>query len=53
MKVFIAHANRSLAEFGATLFALGLVFSTWTQDKPNILIIWGDDTGWFNDNAYV
>ena len=22
------------------------------QDKPNILIIWGDDIGWFNINAY-
>jgi arylsulfatase A-like enzyme len=23
-----------------------------TQDKPNILIIWGDDIGWFNVSAY-
>ena len=22
------------------------------QDKPNILIIWGDDIGWFNISAY-
>ena len=22
------------------------------QDKPNILIIWGDDIGWFNVSAY-
>jgi arylsulfatase len=33
-----------------------LVFSLATsanaQDKPNILIIWGDDVGWFNINAY-
>jgi arylsulfatase A-like enzyme len=21
-------------------------------DKPNILIIWGDDIGWFNVSAY-
>jgi arylsulfatase A-like enzyme len=21
-------------------------------DKPNILIIWGDDIGWFNISAY-
>ena len=21
-------------------------------DKPNILIIWGDDVGWFNTSAY-
>ena len=22
------------------------------QDKPNILVIWGDDIGWFNVSAY-
>jgi arylsulfatase len=22
------------------------------QDKPNILVIWGDDVGWFNTSAY-
>ena len=22
------------------------------QKKPNILIIWGDDIGWFNISAY-
>ena len=22
------------------------------QDRPNILIIWGDDIGWFNVSAY-
>ena len=22
------------------------------QKKPNILIIWGDDIGWFNVSAY-
>ena len=22
-------------------------------DKPNILIIWGDDIGWFNISAYT
>jgi len=21
-------------------------------DKPNILIVWGDDIGWFNISAY-
>ncbi len=22
------------------------------QDQPNILIMWGDDIGWFNVSAY-
>ena len=35
----------------------GLLVLCWTggalaQDKPNILIIWGDDIGWFNVSAY-
>jgi len=25
---------------------------TIAQDKPNILVIWGDDIGWFNISAY-
>jgi arylsulfatase len=33
---------------------VALVFSATAaaQDKPNILIIWGDDIGWFNVSAY-
>ncbi|MGB5630869.1 MAG: arylsulfatase [Woeseiaceae bacterium] len=30
-------------------FALG---AAQAQDKPNILIIWGDDIGWMNPSAY-
>ena len=26
--------------------------ASFAQDKPNILIIWGDDIGWFNVSAY-
>ena len=22
------------------------------QDKPNIVVIWGDDIGWYNISAY-
>ena len=33
----------ALAGFGASLLA---------QDKPNILVIWGDDIGWYNISAY-
>ena len=37
---------------------LGLVFLAFSslpalaQDKPNILVIWGDDIGYFNVGAY-
>jgi hypothetical protein len=36
---------------------VGLCFSiaavtASAQDKPNILVIWGDDIGWFNVSAY-
>ncbi len=38
----------------ALLAVCGLLVSTWAlaQDKPNILIMWGDDIGWFNVSAY-
>ncbi len=31
---------------------LGCVAPALAQDKPNILVIWGDDIGWFNTSAY-
>ena len=31
---------------------LALSASAVAQDKPNILVIWGDDIGWFNISAY-
>ena len=42
--------NRT-AVIGSVLLA---IFATpaIAQDKPNILIIWGDDIGWFNVSAY-
>ncbi len=37
----------------ATIFLVGLVsIGAEAQEKPNILIIWGDDIGWFNISAY-
>ncbi|MBN3521181.1 arylsulfatase [Algoriphagus lutimaris] len=33
------------------LFLLGPCL-VWAQDKPNILVIWGDDIGWQNVSAY-
>ncbi len=34
------------------VLTLGTVASARAQDSPNILIIWGDDIGWFNVSAY-
>ena len=37
------------------LVAVGLLLITASaaaQDKPNILVIWGDDIGWMNTSAY-
>jgi arylsulfatase A-like enzyme len=35
------------------LLALALgASSAYAQDKPNILVIWGDDIGWYNISAY-
>ncbi len=28
------------------------IFTTEAQQKPNILVIWGDDIGWYNISAY-
>ncbi|MGD9714804.1 MAG: arylsulfatase [Thermomicrobiales bacterium] len=42
---------RFLALIGTTL-ALGLAGPAIAQDKPNILVIWGDDIGGFNISAY-
>ncbi len=46
-------------KFKALGFLVALLFLTLTtapgiaqQKKPNILVIWGDDIGWFNINAY-
>ena len=34
------------------LAALVLPAATLAEDKPNILIIWGDDIGWMNPSSY-
>ena len=45
---------RTVALTGALTVALFLSVGglVQAQDKPNILIIWGDDIGWFNVSAY-
>ena len=48
MKVSRAH----LRTIAATVFLLLALGKAGAQEKPNILIIWGDDIGWFNVSAY-
>ena len=49
--------RRATARIGRIL-GLPLLFSLFAaslaqaQDKPNILVLWGDDIGWFNTSAY-
>ena len=38
--------------FGLTLLLVSSTVSAAVSDKPNILIIWGDDVGWMNTSAY-
>ena len=35
------------------LITLGMIAPVWAQDKPNILVIWGDDIGQTNISAYT
>jgi arylsulfatase A-like enzyme len=37
---------------GACALACAFVTGASAADKPNILIIWGDDIGWFNPSCY-
>ena len=34
------------------MLVLILMGATWANDKPNILVIWGDDIGWANISKY-
>jgi arylsulfatase len=53
--------SRALAPSAGTHVALSALFlligflslgTAHAQDKPNILVIWGDDIGWMNTSAY-
>ncbi|HXJ34103.1 MAG TPA: arylsulfatase [Candidatus Eisenbacteria bacterium] len=44
--------SRVLAVVLAAAAILGTVWSAAAADKPNILVIMGDDVGWFNIGAY-
>lgn len=34
------------------VLTIGVSASAFAADKPNILVIWGDDIGWYNISAY-
>ena len=39
------------------IITVGVLLTSWAgatnaADKPNIVVIWGDDVGWFNISAY-
>ena len=38
--------------FYAIVLVVAVHTATWAQQKPNIVIIWGDDIGWYNISAY-
>ena len=52
MRVFETSVIKRTVVFGAALLALAITTPTWAQDKPNILVIWGDDIGITNISAY-
>jgi arylsulfatase len=45
--------RRLLGALGLTLTALGALSSAGAADKPNILVVWGDDVGQSNISTYT
>ena len=45
-------ATRTVCTILFLITAAMMTQTTLAQDKPNILVIWGDDIGWFNISAY-
>ncbi len=41
-----------LLVFALAVAGFGFSHPAFAADKPNILVIWGDDIGWFNISAY-
>ena len=46
------HSKFTVAVFVVSVVLTLAVGSAFAAEKPNILIIWGDDIGWFNISAY-
>ncbi|MCZ6778956.1 MAG: arylsulfatase [Acidobacteria bacterium] len=41
-----------MVALGAVLLCLANTTTIWAQEKPNIVVIWGDDIGYWNVSAY-
>ncbi len=41
-----------IAGFLSIVIVLAIAAEVTAQDKPNIVVVWGDDIGWFNPSAY-
>src|SRR5499426_3014680 len=47
-----SHVMRSVFLSSAAVVLSASTWATGQEKKPNILIIWGDDIGWFNPSCY-
>jgi arylsulfatase len=52
MKALEISLIRGLVRLGAVLLYLAITTPTWAQQAPNIVVIWGDDIGYWNISAY-
>ena len=50
--ILLAWARSSRAIALPLLLVAFMTGTAQAQDKPNILVVWGDDVGWFNTSAY-
>ena len=50
--MFPNYKNEILRLLTATLLLAAWTGGANAQDKPNIVVLWGDDVGWFNISAY-
>ena len=44
--------NTLMTALVTALLSLAIATPAWTQERPNILVIWGDDIGYWNISAY-
>ncbi len=51
-KNVLQHYGLSLLAAGAALYGVTSTAQAQDNKKPNILILWGDDIGWFNASCY-
>ena len=52
MEVLESTLIRGRVALGAVFVCLAMMTPIWAQQKPNIVVIWGDDIGYWNVSAY-